>query len=254
MHCFVDCVFRAQHFEAPPNTPARARILNQREERDARQLDSPVHRRLPEPVRDIPIPRFPIPSGGAQEHGDARDDPFYSLPINEQSFLRPNELFLMRARINDAAPPPPQRHGRRRRVEQEIQLPINDVMTPDEIRARLIAIGAPQRCPPNPEQMRANIDHLIAPQNQVQQGSDVAQGQNSDVEIPHADHVEELLDDANHDEGGHHEDANHGNNIEENECEPAFVDNNDVDGQYENIFPGEDIIELNVERDPQLAQ
>ena len=94
------------------------RIYNQSSERDARQLDSPHRRRLPQPVPAIqePVPHF----NGPQQAGPSRqDDPFYSSPVDAQTFLRPNELYAMNNAINAitaAAIVPGQRPGRRQNV------------------------------------------------------------------------------------------------------------------------------------------
>ena len=74
--------------QTPPNTPQRVRTAARQSERDNRTLDSPEHRRIPQPIfPQIQPLQFPIPQViPPPQNPIAIDDPFGLPAINPQQF------------------------------------------------------------------------------------------------------------------------------------------------------------------------
>ena len=100
-----------------------------------------------------PVPHWPLPQGEGPVQG--LGDAFNPSPPDAQTFARPNQLMMMYAELNNAAAAiqPPLRQRRPRAVQGN--LPNN--MSVEEIRNQLIALGAPQRPAPNPQQLQASV-------------------------------------------------------------------------------------------------
>ena len=95
---------RALNPETPPSTPAQVQISSQREERDARLLGSPQHRRLPaHRMQGLGHSDTAEPGSSVQQQeGDVFDSTpiiepscLYSSPDDAQTFLQPRELNAM---------------------------------------------------------------------------------------------------------------------------------------------------------------